>query len=244
MAPAELRELKEQLQDLLDKGFIKFSMSPWGAPVLFVKKMDALVLTLPYGTGGFTVYCDTSKVGLDCVLMQNSKVVAYASRQLKKHEQNYPTYDLEMAAVIFTLKIWRHYLYGKANVMADVLSKKSVGSLAHISAEKRPLTRELHELYDQGLEMEMMMVLSGWALGCMFQMWIISERRFLEEAHCTAYSMHSGSTKAYHDLKGNYYWWNGMKRDVAEFVSKCLTCQHIKLEHQKQLGLLQSLPIP
>ena len=73
---------------------------------------SALVLTLPSGDEEYTVYCDASRVGLGCVLMQNGKVIAYASRQLKKHEQNYPTHDLEMAAVVFALKIWRHYLYG------------------------------------------------------------------------------------------------------------------------------------
>ena len=73
---------------------------------------SALILILPSGDEGYTVYCDASRVGLGCVLMQNGRVVAYASRQLKKHEQNYPTHDLEMAAVVFALKIWRHYLYG------------------------------------------------------------------------------------------------------------------------------------
>ena len=70
------------------------------------------VLTLPNGVNKFNVYCDASRVDLEYVLMQNGRVVAYASRQLKKHEQNYPTHDLEMAAVIFALKIQRHYLYG------------------------------------------------------------------------------------------------------------------------------------
>ena len=58
------------------------------------------------------MYCDASRQGLGCVLMQNDKVIAYASRQLKKHEQNYPTHDLELAAVVFALWIWRHYLHG------------------------------------------------------------------------------------------------------------------------------------
>ncbi|WVZ50238.1 hypothetical protein U9M48_001512 [Paspalum notatum var. saurae] len=60
----------------------------------------------------FTVYCDASKEGLGCVLMQEGKVIAYASRQLRKHEVNYPTHDLELAAVVHALKIWRHYLFG------------------------------------------------------------------------------------------------------------------------------------
>ena len=64
----------------------------------------------------------------------------------------------------------------------------------------------------------------------------------MEEAHFSAYSIHPGSTKMYHDLKDTY-WWNGMKRDIAEFVSKCLTCQQVKLEHQRPLRLLQQLPI-
>ena len=58
------------------------------------------------------MYCDASRQGLGCVLIQNDKVIAYASRQLKKHEQNYPTHDFELAAVVFALRIWRHYLYG------------------------------------------------------------------------------------------------------------------------------------
>lgn len=64
-------------------------------------------------TGGFVVYTDASKTGLGCVLMQNERVVAYGSRQLKNHEQHYPTHDLELAAVVFALKLWRHYLYGE-----------------------------------------------------------------------------------------------------------------------------------
>lgn len=73
---------------------------------------SAPVLTLPFGTEGFEIYSDASNKGLGCVLMQNRKVVAYALRQLKTHEINYPTHDLELVAVVFALKIWRHYLYG------------------------------------------------------------------------------------------------------------------------------------
>ncbi|EOY31663.1 CCHC-type integrase [Theobroma cacao] len=158
----------------------------------------APVLSLPQGTGGYTVFCDASGIGLGCVLMQHGKVIAYASRQLKRHEQNYPIHDLEMAAIVFALKIWRHYLYGetceiytdhkslkyifqqrdlnlrqrrwmellkdydctilyhpgKANVVADALSRKSMGSLAHISIGRRSLVREIHSLGDIGVRLE------------------------------------------------------------------------------------------
>ena len=70
------------------------------------------VLALPNGRDGFVVYSDALRQGLGFVLMQNDRVIAYASRQLKKHEENYLTHDLELAAVVFALKIWRHYLYG------------------------------------------------------------------------------------------------------------------------------------
>ncbi|WMV33546.1 hypothetical protein MTR67_026931 [Solanum verrucosum] len=76
------------------------------------KLTSAPVLTLPEGTNGFVVYCDASRIELGCALMQNGKVIAYASRKLKIHEKNYNTHDLVLAAVVFALNIWRHYLYG------------------------------------------------------------------------------------------------------------------------------------
>ena len=76
------------------------------------KLCKAPVLVLPEGIENMVVFCDASYSGLGCVLMQKGRVIAYASRQLKPHESNYPTHDLELAAVVFALKIWRHYLYG------------------------------------------------------------------------------------------------------------------------------------
>ncbi|GJU87477.1 putative reverse transcriptase domain-containing protein [Tanacetum coccineum] len=165
LAPSEMKELSEQLKELSDKGFIRPSSSPWGAPVLYVKKKDgsfrmcidyqelnkltmknryllpriddlfnqlqgssvyskidlsAPILTLPEGSEDFIAYCDASKKGLGAVLMQREKVISYASRQLKNHENNYTTHDLELGAVVFALKIWRHYLYGtKCTVFTD-----------------------------------------------------------------------------------------------------------------------------
>ncbi|KAJ9546384.1 hypothetical protein OSB04_018927 [Centaurea solstitialis] len=234
LAPTEMQELMSQLQELLDKGFIRPSSSPWGALVLFVRKKDetmrmcidyrelnkvtikniyplpkiddlfdqlqgasyfsqidlcsgyhqlkvqkedipktafqtryghyeflvmpfgltnapvvfmdlinrqfpltkkankfewgssqekafrtlkdklssALILCLSEGVEDFVIHSDASKQGLGCMLMQRNKVIAFASRQLRTHETNYPIHDLELAAVVFALKIWRHYLYG------------------------------------------------------------------------------------------------------------------------------------
>ena len=95
------------------------------------KLCSAPILSLPEGTEDFIVYCDASHKGLGCVLMQRDKVIAYASRQLKEHEVNYTTHDLELGVVVFALKIWRHYLYGtKCTVFTDHKS------LQHIFGQK------------------------------------------------------------------------------------------------------------
>nr|GEV27766.1 reverse transcriptase domain-containing protein [Tanacetum cinerariifolium] len=96
------------------------------------KLCSAPILALPEGTEDFMVYCDASLKGYGSVLMQREKVIAYASRQLKVHEENYTTHDLELGVVVFALRLWRHYLYGtkcvyhpgKANVVANALSRK------------------------------------------------------------------------------------------------------------------------
>ncbi|GKA06188.1 putative reverse transcriptase domain-containing protein [Tanacetum coccineum] len=78
---------------------------------------NAPILSLLDGPEDIVVYCDVSNHGLGCVLMQRGKVIAYASRQLKIHEKNYTTHDLELGAVVFTLKTWRHYLYGTKSII-------------------------------------------------------------------------------------------------------------------------------
>jgi hypothetical protein len=85
------------------------------------------VLVLPDVHKPFLAYCDASYTGLVCVLIQEAKVVAYSSRQLKVHEKNYPTHDLELAVVVHALKTWRHYLYGqKFDVYTDHKSLKYI----------------------------------------------------------------------------------------------------------------------
>ncbi|WMV55440.1 hypothetical protein MTR67_048825, partial [Solanum verrucosum] len=98
---------------------------------LKMRLTTTLVLTIPEGSQGFVIYCDVSRVGLDCVLIQNDKVIAYASRQLKIYEKNYLTHDLELVVVVFALKIWCHYLYG---VHVDVLTNHK--SLQYIFSQK------------------------------------------------------------------------------------------------------------
>ncbi|WMV27895.1 hypothetical protein MTR67_021280 [Solanum verrucosum] len=109
------------------------------------------VLTLPEGTQGFVVYCDASRVGLGCVLMQNGKVIAYASRQLKVHEKNYPTHDLELAAVVVSLKIWRHYIYGvHMDVFTDHKSFQYVFTQKEFNLRQRRWL-ELLKYYDMSI---------------------------------------------------------------------------------------------
>jgi LPS O-antigen subunit length determinant protein (WzzB/FepE family) len=98
----------------------------------------ALVLTLPDIKKDFVVYCDASRQGLSYVLMQEGKVVAYASRQLKKHKENYPTHDLELATVVHTLKIWRHYLMGnRCELFTDHKSLKYFFNQTELNMWKR-----------------------------------------------------------------------------------------------------------
>ena len=97
------KEVKFEWNDSCERAFQELKRRLTSAPILVV----------PERGQEYSVYCDASKDGLECVLMQSGRVVAYGSRQLKNHEQNYPTHDMELAAIVFTLKIWRHYLYGE-----------------------------------------------------------------------------------------------------------------------------------
>ncbi|KAL0458154.1 UNVERIFIED_CONTAM: Retrovirus-related Pol polyprotein from transposon [Sesamum latifolium] len=99
---------------------------------------SAPILALPSGDGGYVVYTDASRQGLGCVLMQHGKVIAYASRQLRPHEINYPTHDLELAAIVHALKIWRHYLYGETfHIFTDHKSLKYIPTQKELNLRQR-----------------------------------------------------------------------------------------------------------
>ncbi|GJS25403.1 putative reverse transcriptase domain-containing protein [Tanacetum coccineum] len=96
------------------------------------------ILALPQGAKNFIVYCDVSHKGLGAALMQNEKVITYASRPLKIHEKNYTTYDLELVEVVFALKIWRHYLYGtKRTVFMDYKSLQHILDQKELNMRQR-----------------------------------------------------------------------------------------------------------
>nr|GEX37883.1 putative reverse transcriptase domain-containing protein [Tanacetum cinerariifolium] len=218
------------------------------------KLCNAPVLALPDGLEDFMVYCDASGIGLGCVLMQRGKVIAYASRQLKIHEKNYTTHDLELGAVVFALKIWRHYLYGtksvictdhkstqhifsqkelnmrqrrwielfsdydfeirchpgKANVVADALSRKERVKSKRVRAMNMTL-RGLDEMIEQR---------SDGTLYYLDQIWVLLKGEvrtlIMDEAHNSKYYVHLGADKMYYDLKDRY-WWPRMKKDIAEY---------------------------
>nr|GEU67749.1 putative reverse transcriptase domain-containing protein [Tanacetum cinerariifolium] len=299
LAPSELMELSEQLKELSKKGFIRPSSSPWGAPVLFVKKKDgsfrmcidyrelnkltiknkytlpriddlfdqlqgssvyskidlrsgyhqlrireedipitafrtrAPIQSLPEGSEDFVVYYDASLGGFRAVLMQHKK----------------------------TLFV-RHQVYGKANVVADALSRKDKEPIrVHVLVVTvhNNLPEQIRNAQAEACKKENIGAKGFVGKGEPFEVradgtkclrgrvWLPSfgglRDLIMLESYKSKYSIHPGSDKMYHDLK-KLYWWPNMKADIATYVCKCLTCAKVKAEHQRPSRLLQQPEIP
>ncbi|GJS70011.1 putative reverse transcriptase domain-containing protein [Tanacetum coccineum] len=201
------------------------------------KLCTAPILALPEGSEDFIVYCDASKKGLGAVLMQREKVISYASRQLKIHEKNYTTHDLELGAVVFALKIWRHYLYGTKEGLMSVADawrqemEREPPLMKNIKNEDVGGMLIENAKYPEAIRTEKLEPRTDGTL-CL-------NGRIQQ----SKYSIHPGSEKMYQDVK-KLYWWPNMKADIATYVSKCLTCAKVKAEHQRQSGLLVQPEIP
>nr|GEV11211.1 hypothetical protein [Tanacetum cinerariifolium] len=241
-------------------GHFEFTVRPFGltnAPAdnvfqtLKGKFCDAPVLALLDRSKDFSVYCDAFGLGLGCLLMQRGKVISYASRQLRIHKKNYTTHDLELGAVVFALKIWRHYLYEtKSIIYTDHKSLQHIFSKKELNMRQRRWI-ELFSDYDykirchpglqKGLD-EMIEHRSDGAFYYLDQIWVSlkSDVRTLimDKAHKSKYSVHPGADKMYYELRDRY-WWPVMKKDIAIYVSRCLNCLKVKAEHQRPSGLLQ-----
>ncbi|GKE01210.1 putative reverse transcriptase domain-containing protein, partial [Tanacetum coccineum] len=236
------------------------------------KLCGAPILALPGGSENSVVYYDASRKGLGAVLMQREKVIAYASCQLKIHEKNYTTHDLELEAVVFALKMWRHYLYGTKCVvftnhksLQHILDQKELNMrqrrwlelLSDYDCEIRyhpgkanvveARREENYGTEDLGGMIKNLEPRSDETLCLRNRSWIpyFGDLRTLiiHESHKSKYSIHSGSDKMYQDLK-KLYWWPNMKVEIATYVSKCLTCARVKAECQKPSGLLVQPVIP
>ncbi|GKB43782.1 putative reverse transcriptase domain-containing protein [Tanacetum coccineum] len=300
-APADKKENEEHLKAILEllkkeELYAKFSKCEFWIPTgdkqeaafqtLKNKLCSAPILALPQGAKNFIVYCDASHKGLGAVLMQNEKVIAYASRQLKIHEKNYTTHDLELGAVVFALKIWRHYLYGtkctvftdhkslqhilnqkelnmrqrrwlellsdydceiryhlgKANVVADALSRKERIRPLRVRALVMTIGLDLpKQILNAQTEAQKPENLKNKDVGGMIRKDIPKEKLepradgtlclngrswlpcygdlrtvIMHESYKSKYSIHPGSDKIYLAMK-KLYWWSNMKADIATY---------------------------
>ncbi|GJT75172.1 putative reverse transcriptase domain-containing protein [Tanacetum coccineum] len=159
------------------------------------------------------------------------------------YEKNYTTHDLELGAVVFALKMWRHYLYGtKCVVFTDHKSLQRILDQQELNMRQRRCLEMLSDYDWLNLPKQ---ILSAQSEARKEENFINEDMHALimHESHKSKYSIHPGSDKMYHDLK-KLYWWPNMKAEIATYVSKCLTCAKVKVEYQKPSGLLVQPEIP
>jgi hypothetical protein len=319
-------KISKPITELLKKGNNYVWSKDYDEAFQTLKKLltTSPVLAQPSITKCLDVYCDAFVTSLGCVLMQEGWVIWYSSRQLRHHEEHYPTHDLELAAMVMALRIWQRYLLGnvvqiytdqkslkyiftqpdlnmrqrrwlelikdyelevhyhpsKENVIADALSRKAHYNYllaVHLTREESN-TRVLWNLLlhnitltpilwdeiiaalknDEGMtHIKRRMGEGDLRVACFCEdaegvLWFKDrlvvpnkealKKKILDEANTLRHSIHSGSTKMYHDLT-HQFWWTRMKRETARYMPECDTCRKVTADYMKLAGLLQLLSI-
>nr|GEV91837.1 hypothetical protein [Tanacetum cinerariifolium] len=262
MDPAKIESIKDWASPKIPTKICQFlSLAGYYRRFIKGKLCSALILDLPKGSKNFVVYCDASHKGLGAVLMKKEKVTAYATCQLKIHKKNYTTHDLELGAVVFTLKCGD--IIFKTNVMADALSRKEWNKPLRVRALVLMIGLNLHvqilniqveAIKDENFRTKylcgMIKKLEQYTDGTLClngRSWIPCQGNLRElimhKSHKSKYSIHPGSDKMYQYLK-KMYWWPNMKAKIATYVSKCLTYEKAKAECQTPSSLLVQPVIP
>ncbi|GJT50367.1 putative reverse transcriptase domain-containing protein [Tanacetum coccineum] len=194
---------------------------------------NAPILSLPDGSEDFVVYYDALNQGFGCVLMQRGKVIAYASRQLKIHEKNYTIHDLELGAVDFALKTWRHYLYGtKSIIYTDHKSLQHIFDQKELNMCQRRWI-ELFSDYDCEIHYhprKANVVADALSEASKVENLIAEMLRGMDQQ---MEKKEDGADKTYYDL-GDMHWWPCVKKDIATYVSDCLTYSKAAKDRQKR----------
>ncbi|GJY49280.1 putative reverse transcriptase domain-containing protein [Tanacetum coccineum] len=275
-------KIAKPMTKLTQKG-IKFD---WGEKeenafqLIKQKLCSAPILALPEGSEGFVVYCDASHKGLGAVLMQREKVIAYASGQCTVFtDHNSLQHILDQKELNMRQHHWLEllsdydcdirYHSGKANVVADALSRKEQIEPLRVRALVMTISLDLPKrILEAQIEAQKLENLVNEDVGGMIRKDIPKERLeprangtlclhgrswlpcygdlrsvIMHESHKSKYFIHPGSEKMYQDMK-KLYWWPNIKADIATYVSKCLTYARVKAEHQRPSGLLVQPAIP